>query len=273
MTDTTERAAPAPTGGTATTGLELVTAQPAEARQFYSWLLSLDGSHGRPSSADDLAHRGISRIVGTSAEIGGPGWIPHIRLADLDGALGRADGLGFTHGPTIEVDGRETHYLADRHGVRCALSDGVGHDPVPPGSTTFVSDYWALDVAETLADFAALLGTDVIAVANDPLSYHLLHDGERPVMGILEFGPGPGLPNWFPYLRVDDVERSIRLALAAGSRLRVPLSLTPVDRSGVLEDPFGTLVCLSTVLRPDEDGRRPHPDGREALARIRAILS
>ncbi len=71
-------------------------------------------------------------------------------------------------------------------------------------------------------------------------------------------------PNWMPYVEVDDVDASAKLATSMGGQVvHGPVSLPDVGRFAVLHDPQGAMVGLYKSTRPSMSW-----DGTPALGRF-----
>lgn len=84
----------------------------------------------------------------------------------------------------------------------------------------------------------------------DGMTYWVANTGDGPVAGIFEM-KGPEFQNvpenWMPYLAVDDVDKRLEKAVAAGAiALREPFDVPSVGRLTILKQPGGGVVGWMT---------------------------
>jgi predicted enzyme related to lactoylglutathione lyase len=102
--------------------------------------------------------------------------------------------------------------------------------------------------------YEAVLGWEIVETAMGGGAPYLvcLNRGE-PVAGIFsiaapEFADVP--PNWFSYIAVDDVDRTLATVTAAGGRVARPAFDVPdVGRIAIVADPTGAMVGVMTPAR------------------------
>lgn len=103
------------------------------------------------------------------------------------------------------------------------------------------------DPARAMAFYTAALGWTFTEMSMPSGPYHLVRNGDKPVMaGILDIS-GPefdGIPeHWFTYISVDDVDARAAKAIQAGAALVRPIFDVPgVGRIAVVKEPGGAVV-------------------------------
>ena len=110
----------------------------------------------------------------------------------------------------------------------------------------------AADAGAAKAFYTNVLGWETEAMEMPMGVYTVLKVGGQPVGGIMA-NPVPGAPaHWMSYITVDDVDRRIEKAQAAGGELLMPAMDVPgVGRMATIADPGGAAISIITYERKD----------------------
>lgn len=87
------------------------------------------------------------------------------------------------------------------------------------------------------------------------VDYTLVKCGGRHIGGMMAIPPNtPGMPpHWGAYITVDDVDATVRQAVAMGATVCVsPQDISRVGRFSVLQDPQGAVFSVITYCLPSE---------------------
>ncbi|NNG03749.1 MAG: VOC family protein [Inquilinus sp.] len=110
----------------------------------------------------------------------------------------------------------------------------------------------AADAEAAKKFYTEVLGWETEAMEMPDGVYTVLKAGGQPVGGIMA-NPAPGaLPHWMSYVTVDDVDKRIEKAQAAGGELLMPAMDVPgVGRMATIADPGGAAISIITYERRD----------------------
>lgn len=133
-------------------------------------------------------------------------------------------------------------------------------NPVPDGMHTLTPHLVCRDAAAAIAFYQKAFGAVELARLLGPqgkLMHALLRIGDSPLMLVDEFpdwgAVGPQSLKGSPvtlHLYVEDVDAAVERAVAAGSKLTMPVAdMFWGDRYGTLEDPFGHRWPIATHVR------------------------
>lgn len=172
-------------------------------------------------------------------------------------------------GPDDDAGKSSRRDMLAKFGVGAAMLVGAG----PAGATeapdraSEVGTVWwteliTRDVAKASKFYGSLLGwRSKTAAIDDPNraprqgedSYTLFLAGNNEVAGAIlvsESSPGKSQPVWITYFQVDDVDKAITRAQAAGGRLlSSPFNVENETRMALLLDPDGILVGIAAPLK------------------------
>ncbi|MBX6424423.1 MAG: VOC family protein [Variibacter sp.] len=106
------------------------------------------------------------------------------------------------------------------------------------------------DAARARNFYADTIGWTFDAMPMEDMTYWVAKAADKPVGGIFEMkGPDfESVPeNWMSYLAVDDVDRRVDRATAAGASLMRPIfEISGVGRIAILREPGGAVVGWMT---------------------------
>ena len=110
----------------------------------------------------------------------------------------------------------------------------------------------AADADQAISFYTDVLGWETEAMEMPDGTYTMLKAGGQPVGGIMA-NPVPGAPaHWMTYVTVDDVDKRIENAQAAGGELLMPAMDVPgVGRMATIADPGGAAISIITYERQD----------------------
>lgn len=248
--------ASAPTAHGTPDWADCATTDLAGAEAFYAavfgWTAERAGtSDGGFYSVQRLGGRMVAGLYELSAPMRQMGVPPHwgtyIHVDDVDAALARARAEGGTvlDGPFDEPGVGRIAIIRDAVGAHVRLwhaAPGHGGEVFnQPGAMTW-NELNTRHPERAAAFYEKVLGVQA-EHTDGPPPYTVLKAQGRPVAGILkttrEMGDLP--PSWSVYFAADDVDATVRKAIAAGGKaLRKPFD-TPGGRMAVLQDPQGAV--------------------------------
>lgn len=236
---------------------DLITTEPAKARDFYTRLLGWTAEEvPTPMGAYVLFKAGgkvVAGMVPMDAKEGvPPHWMPYVSVADLDAAVARATRLGakvLVPHVSMERVGRWA-VLADPHGGVFAPfqpapgAEDCGADLPPVGSFCW-DELSSVDPVASERFYTELFGWK--AQREDMGSagvYTLLYAGQVHAGGLMKV-QGPPMTYWLSYLHVADVDASAREAVKLGATIVAePFDVPGVGRQACLIDPAGAAIAL-----------------------------
>ena len=177
-----------------------------------------------------------------------PHWGTYIEVDDLDAALEmtRAEGGTVLDGPLDEPDVGRIAIVRDPVGAHVRLwHSAPGHGAEVfnvPGAMTW-NEVNTKEPEKAATFYRKVLGVEIEAIT-DPSPYTLLEIDGKPVAGILTTTPEMGdcPPSWDVYFASDDVDATVRQAVAAGGKaLRDPFDIPGMARMAVLQDSQGAV--------------------------------
>ncbi len=236
---------------------DLMTTDVAAVRRFYGELFGWrfeDSRRGdRPYVLARVGSDPVAGIVDVSALPGAaPQWISFMSVDDVDKTIARVR----SEGGQVLLEPREVGSLARAAVVADAQGAPLGlaqlrqkiSDPTDPMPNRFFwQEYLARDATQALEFYKRLVAYDsTISDTRLGVEYHVLRRS-RPSAGLFQL-PATAvdvLPNWLPYILVDDPSARAARVAALGGRILVPA--TPEHRNGtlvVIADPGGAPVAL-----------------------------
>ena len=120
----------------------------------------------------------------------------------------------------------------------------------PPDATPAVNGWlwnelWTPDPEAATRFYEKLASYHVKANDDDDRVYYVLEAGGQPRAGVTRLNATEVKPNWLPYVRVADVETTVRQVESLGGR--VLIAPTPKIRDGrvaLIQDPTGAAVAI-----------------------------
>jgi predicted enzyme related to lactoylglutathione lyase len=233
------------------------------------WQKALDYREGRPPEPGDPFPATILK------DPNGKG--PNVTIDRMDPYHGALHLDLYTDDPEREVEkllhlgatlyrsrepGEDFVVLADPEGAFFGVVHTDAGDPpdvFPPYDTWFWLELWAKD-APAMAEFYRPIGDYTVTRRegpNDRTELHLVAGG-YPRAGILELKHKDRPATWLPYVRVQDLQKTVASVTRAGGR--VVMAPNPEVRDGtvaVFLDPLGAAVAA--VEWPDENGGEGKP--------------
>jgi predicted enzyme related to lactoylglutathione lyase len=190
----------------------------------------------------------VSLDAGTGAA---PHWIAHVRVADLDGAILRAEQEGgAVAGDPGELEGvGRWARIVDPHGA--TISAFAPAYDTPGSQAVFAWEELHSPDPEAAARFyGAVVGWGSSEMDMGELgTYRLLEraDGQS-VAGIFpRSSDRPGPASWLPYLAAEDVDAASARAVELGATTHVePTTMPGVGRFATFADPAGASFGLFT---------------------------
>ncbi len=221
---------------------ELITGDVEAATGFYAALLGAEiekadmGDFEYPMlRKDGRTHAGVMG----NEQSGAPAhWYPYVQVADVDGTVERAKGLGaeLYHGPADVADGLRIAVLGDPQRATFGLLSGA--ENAPAGLFAW-DELHAADVDGAASFYGEVAGWTTAPFKDE---YRLFNAGETGVAGLTEKQPGMPVAAWLSYFAVDDTDASVARAQELGATVMMPpTSMENVGRFAVLTDPTGAV--------------------------------
>jgi predicted enzyme related to lactoylglutathione lyase len=187
-------------------------------------------------------------------------WIGLMSVPDVDAAIARVTATGgrLLAGPTAQFGRGTVALLADPDGAPFGVVRAIEGDPEDRAARDgewIWRELWAADGARMAAWYRDL-GHFALRrlVGPDDRDEWLLSSGDVPRAGVIDKPASVRHAAWLPYLRVADLEVSMRAVADAGGTVLAPPS--PAWRAGrvaIVADPQGAAVGLA--LAPAEGAR------------------
>lgn len=236
---------------------DLMTKDLKTARTFYGELFGWrfeDTRRGeRPYVLARIGSTPVAGIVDVSAiPDAAPQWISFMSIDDVD----RATADVVSSGGRVLLEPREVGALAraavvtDAQGAPLGLAQlrqKIADATEPAPNHFFWQEYLARDAAQALAFYTRLASYDsTISDTRLGVEYHVLRKS-RASAGLFQLPPTAAdvLPNWLPYILVDDPPALAARVTALGGRILVPAAAE--RRNGslvVIADPGGAPLAL-----------------------------
>lgn len=212
--------------------------------------------NGRPVAG--MIHRPASEGSTTKGV-----WMPYFSVEDLDGALETAR----RYGGRIEVKAHDFPNRGDQAIIRdnqealvglMRTTDGDPDDYLAEYGELIWAQLWVRDPDQSLPFYKAVLGfTEMEGDPEDDNIYDHIWGTDGRLRASLDRIPEvntKGIPSWFAFVRVENVEETVALALQLGGFLY--LKPDPEIKDGgmaVLRDPAGAILVLLEYEPESED--------------------
>jgi len=199
---------------------------------LFDWTFTTNGRY------TTVMNRGvpIAGIVKARDESRGTEWIGNLSVSDVDRATERfGERGGLVEREPVDAPDRGRIALVSSKGgaalllVRASGGDPADADPVVGGWLWW--ELWTHDVEGAMDGLVEVAGyqRETVDLRDEP--YRVLRDAKARRAGIME-APPEVHPTWLPYFRVNDVDASVKQAVALGARL-----VHQAERSAILVDP------------------------------------
>lgn len=185
-----------------------------------------------------------------------PHWGTYISVANADDSVARAKSLGATVlAPPFDVmDAGRMAVLQDPTGAIFMLWQGKKHPGAKilnePGALGW-TELMTRDTKKAGAFYTALFGWTAKANKAVP-SYTEFSVQGVPQGGMMAIEPGMGEmpPNWLPYFRVADADKTAARAKELGATIIMgPRAIENVGRFAVIQDPQGAVFAIIFLSR------------------------
>jgi predicted enzyme related to lactoylglutathione lyase len=192
-------------------------------------------------------------------------WIPSMSVADVDQAteqLRRAGGTVYTEPHDVPDRGRLA-VVGDPDGAILAFVRATGGDPLdvdgPVGSWLW-TELWTHDVDASMSFYSSLVGYEYEIVDLPVLpDYGVMTKDGEPRAGVRKLRLEGVMPNWVPYVRVDDTSAVAGRVEGLGGRVLVaPSDTLRAGSVALIADPSGAAVIIQKwpVDDAERDGGR-----------------
>jgi predicted enzyme related to lactoylglutathione lyase len=217
----------------------MITPQPAEAREFFGRLLGwtyfeIPGhGHGVRVGGHDVG--GIFDLDGPNTP---PGTTPHLggllKVADADATGAKVVALGGTSQPAFDIgDQGRMAECWDPNGAKFVVWEPKTFHGTEVDSSLHGAPCWfetlTTDVGGAVTFYSGLLGWTADVMPMPGYDYTVFKLGKDPVAGLMRIAPAMGnlRPHWGSYFTVNDVDAVAEEAVGLGARLCVPVRNLP----------------------------------------------
>ncbi len=236
---------------------DLLTHDSPMVQQFYAELFGwefVSDPNGGPYTS--VVHRGapiagIFEVDELDEEVSRARWVPYVSVADVDAAVAIAQGQG----GEVYADARELNdrgqiaVLGDPQGAVFGVVRSPTGDPpdVPAAPGDFLwNELWTRNVQDAVDFYHTLVGYSHVVI-DFPGSgdYDVLQAEDRPRAGVLELPFEDVLPNWLPYVLVDDPSAvAARVDELGGRVLLGPHEELRGGSVAIITDPSGAALTI-----------------------------
>jgi uncharacterized protein len=195
---------------------------------------------------DDMVKQGVP-----------PNWMSYVSVDDVDATIARvkaAKGTVVTGPMDVKPDGNmligRMAVIQDTEGATFSLWQPGIHVGAAlvnePGSLVW-NELWSRNVDAAKKFYAAALGWGMSEMdMGGGRKYTIVTVGERQNGGIMQAPPDvPAPPSWVTYFAVDDTDKRVAKAKAAGGKvLAEPMDIPKVGCMAVIQDPQGAVFAI-----------------------------
>jgi predicted enzyme related to lactoylglutathione lyase len=239
---------------------DLTATDPQKGQDFYvkllGWNTSEMGEPGQSLTIFSVGEDPVADVMQLDPSQGPQSyWTSYVSIDDADETAKTA----VAHGGKVIVPPFDTPFgriliLQDPGGAyihTIAVPEMPKEGPWPPVAGTFcwfelmVPDPDAVTpFYEALFGWTRTVGTEMGAMG----TYWMFQRGEGQAGGMMKMPPMVPVPNWLPYIAVDDVDASTAKATQLGATVLTPAQDVPgTGRFSVIQDPVGAAVALFTA--------------------------
>jgi hypothetical protein len=235
---------------------ELHTPDTGASHTFYARVLGWKSQPWEHDPSYKMFAASTGPLGGTAQTEGPAHWLHYIEASDIDAATEEAAGLGATvqTPPTALPNGGRYAVLADPQGAQFALvaSTTPSGGPKPPKRGEFSwMELATTDVKAAMDFYGRLFGWEVTQEHDmGPLGvYYIIGSGGRDFGGAYtKSAEMPGPSNWLGYVRVKDLDKTVKAATKAGATLlNGPMEVPGGDWIAQLLDPQGAMFAVHTL--------------------------
>lgn len=237
---------------------DLLTEDMKVAQNFYTELFGwrFSAAEGTPDYtiiySGDKPIGGMLPYESRDAKVKESIWLSAMSVEDVNQVVSEVESHNGTvlDGP-MDVEGRGMMaVISDPEGAELVLIRAAGGDPtdsdVRAGEFLWV-DLFTRDAGKAREFYNAIAGYSAgSAETESGHSYNLLRRDGRACAGIVELPFEDVEPNWLPYIKVDDVNATMRRAAELGG-----IVILRLEHIAVIEDPTGGVFGIQMV-RGDE---------------------
>ena len=233
---------------------DLVTRDIESASSFYEkvfgWEIQEVAPGYRVAYLDGRAIGGIVSDQRKPSDQNKPLWLGFISVLDPDRIANLVvEGGGKIIIDPVTLDQRGRHaVVADPEGAPIGIIRSASGDPedfaAAYGEWIWI-ELWS-DDPKKAAEFYTFVGYDILEnwQTEDLVDYVLASDGYARA-GIVQNAEKGGGAKWLPYLRVENLSKTLEKALANGAKILTPPErLEAADDVAILEDPSGAVFAI-----------------------------
>ena len=236
---------------------DLATSNPQAAMDFYAaifgWEFKTLGSTDKPYFVilnNDKPIGGIFKLAEKYADVSE--WVGSISVENVDAAVeyNKTKG-GMTIFKAADFKGRgRTALVQDPQGAMIAFLRAEGGDPTfndPQQNTWLWNELWTIDMEGSIKFYEGLLDYSPKSILGSKVPYSVFENDGHKMSGVIGNPVKDARSAWMPYIRVDDISKTVESAKKAGAKLMMaPNKNIRQGSVAVLLDPVGAQFTIQT---------------------------
>lgn len=240
--------------------IDLMTSDPAKAREFYTALFGWSYEVGDQETYGGyiMAFKDGKSVAGlmqsSQDDAGYPDmWTTYLRVEDIDATVAAATAAGaVTYMPPMDVPEQgKMAMLGDPGGASVGVWEFGGHTGFQAHAVNGAANWhelWSKNYPAAVKFYEDVFGWNTSVMADTPdFKYTTLGKGQEALAGIMDAAnelPEQVPSNWQVYFQVDDTDAAVATALSLGATVIQPAADTPFGRLAGLTDPTGAMFKI-----------------------------
>jgi predicted enzyme related to lactoylglutathione lyase len=229
---------------------EQVSADPAQAKGFYSELLGWSTELFKPGEMDyEMINFGGQNHGGFAKAMEGappPHWLAHIQVEDVDEVIEKAKQAGgsLKAGPFEMGEVGRMAIIGDPQGAFVSIYQPHGEGGMAEG--VFVWDeLGTTDVDSAVRFYGEVFGWTTKDMGEDFGGYKLFQIGDTSIGGVMKLQDESWPATWLPYVGVQDADGTVAKAQELGAAAILEgMDVPTVGRIAVIRDPQGAVLGI-----------------------------
>lgn len=239
--------------------IDLMTSDPAKAREFYTALFGWTYEEGDQEKYGGYIMafkdgKSVAGLMHRTEDSGYPDiWSTYLRVDDIDATVAAAtEAGGVSFMPPMEVPEQgKMAMLGDPSGAAVGVWEFGGHTGFQthdvPGAAVW-HELHSKNYQAAVKFYQDVFGWNTSVMSDTPeFRYTTLGEGREALAGIIDasvYLPDQVPSNWQVYFQVDDADATIATALTLGATIVNPAEDSPFGRIAGLSDPTGAMFKL-----------------------------
>lgn len=244
--------------------IDLMTSDPAKAREFYTALFgwTYDVGDVEKYGGYIMAFKDGKSVAGLMQsdpnDSGYPDmWSTYLRVEDIDATFSAATAAGaVAFMPPMDVPEQgKMGMLGDPSGAAIGLWEFGGHTGFQAHGVTGAAMWHELhskNYDAAVKFYQDVFGWETTVLSDSPeFRYTTLGSGDEALAGVMDastFLPEQVPSNWQTYFQVEDTDATVALALSLGATVVNAAEDSPFGRLAGLSDPTGAMFKISQPL-------------------------